>query len=105
MSDSHHVCQGGAWRRTSRERREGCRSRVQAYLCQKHGGLMAVVQTRDLTKGFKESPLGAINNVNLETHEGEFLVFPRPSGSGKTTIFIMIACLEPAPARESLNRA
>ncbi len=44
---------------------------------------MAVVQTRDLTKVFKEGELGAVNDVNLETREGEFLVFLGPSGSGK----------------------
>ena len=47
---------------------------------------MAVVQTRNLTKIFKEGELGAVNNVDLETREGEFLVFLGPSGSGKTTL-------------------
>ncbi len=55
---------------------------------------MAVVQTRDLTKVFKEGQLGAVNNVNFETREGEFLVFLGPSGSGKTTLLRMIAGLE-----------
>src|SRR5215472_8833703 len=36
---------------------------------------MAVVTTRNLTKVFKAGELGAVNDVNLETHEGEFLVF------------------------------
>src|SRR6266516_3716613 len=55
---------------------------------------MAVVVTRNLTKVFKEGELGAVNNVNLETREGEFLVFLGPSGSGKTTLLRMIAGLE-----------
>jgi multiple sugar transport system ATP-binding protein len=55
---------------------------------------MAVVETRNLTKVFKEGQLGAVNNVNLETREGEFLVFLGPSGSGKTTLLRMIAGLE-----------
>ena len=55
---------------------------------------MAVVETRDLTKVFKEGGLGAVNSVNLETREGEFLVFLGPSGSGKTTLLRMIAGLE-----------
>ena len=63
---------------------------------------MAVVQTRDLTKVFKEGHLGAVNNVNLETHEGEFLVFLGPSGSGKTTLLRMIAGLESPTAGEIL---
>jgi multiple sugar transport system ATP-binding protein len=63
---------------------------------------MAVVTTRNLTKVFKEGELGAVNNVNLETREGEFLVFLGPSGSGKTTLLRMIAGLETPTAGEIL---
>jgi multiple sugar transport system ATP-binding protein len=63
---------------------------------------MAVVQTRNVTKVFKEGELGAVNNVNLETREGEFLVFLGPSGSGKTTLLRMIAGLETPTAGEIL---
>jgi multiple sugar transport system ATP-binding protein len=63
---------------------------------------MAVVETRNLTKVFKEGELGAVNNVDLETHEGEFLVFLGPSGSGKTTLLRMIAGLETPTAGEIL---
>src|SRR6201997_1408545 len=63
---------------------------------------MAVVETRDLTKVFKEGQLGAVNNVNLETREGEFLVFLGPSGSGKTTLLRMIAGLEHPTSGEIL---
>src|ERR1035438_506071 len=63
---------------------------------------MAVVQTRDLTKVFKAGQLGAVNNVNLETREGEFLVFLGPSGSGKTTLLRMIAGLETPTSGEIL---
>ena len=63
---------------------------------------MAVVQTRDLTKVFKEGQLGAVNNVNFETREGEFLVFLGPSGSGKTTLLRMIAGLEAPTSGEIL---
>ena len=55
---------------------------------------MAVVETRNLTKIFKAGELGAVNDVNLVTREGEFLVFLGPSGSGKTTLLRMIAGLE-----------
>jgi multiple sugar transport system ATP-binding protein len=55
---------------------------------------MAVVETRNLTKVFKEGELGAVNDVSLATQEGEFLVFLGPSGSGKTTLLRMIAGLE-----------
>ena len=55
---------------------------------------MAIVETRKLTKVFKEGELGAVNDVSLATEEGEFLVFLGPSGSGKTTLLRMIAGLE-----------
>src|SRR5213082_3208184 len=63
---------------------------------------MAVVETRELTKVFKEGGLGAVNSVNLETREGEFLVFLGPSGSGKTTLLRMIAGLETPTSGEVL---
>ncbi len=55
---------------------------------------MAVVETRGLTKVFKEGEEGAVNDVDLVSREGEFLVFLGPSGSGKTTLLRMIAGLE-----------
>jgi multiple sugar transport system ATP-binding protein len=55
---------------------------------------MAVVQTKALTKVFKEGSRGAVNHVDLETREGEFLVLLGPSGSGKSTLLRMIAGLE-----------
>jgi len=63
---------------------------------------MAVVETRNLTKIFKEGELGAVNDVNLASREGEFLVFLGPSGSGKTTLLRMIAGLETPTAGEIL---
>src|SRR6266513_617737 len=64
---------------------------------------MAVVETRSLTKVFTEGELGAVNSVNLETREGEFLVFLGPSGSGKTTLLRMIAGLERQTSAEFLS--
>jgi len=63
---------------------------------------MAVVETRHLTKVFKQGELGAVNDVSLATHEGEFLVFLGPSGSGKTTLLRMIAGLETPTSGEVL---
>src|SRR5438034_7218947 len=63
---------------------------------------MAVVETRNLTKIFKEGELGAVNDVTLATEEGEFLVFLGPSGSGKTTLLRMIAGLETPTSGEIL---
>jgi multiple sugar transport system ATP-binding protein len=63
---------------------------------------MAVVETRNLTKVYKEGQLGAVNDVSFETREGEFLVFLGPSGSGKTTLLRMIAGLETPTSGEIL---
>jgi multiple sugar transport system ATP-binding protein len=54
---------------------------------------MAVLETRKLTKYFSADQ-GAVNEVDLVTREGEFLVFLGPSGSGKSTLLRMIAGLE-----------
>src|SRR5437899_1367388 len=66
------------------------------------GSRTAVVETRNLTKVFKEGHLGGVNDVTLETREGEFLVFLGPSGSGKTTLLRMIAGLENPTSGEIL---
>ncbi len=55
---------------------------------------MAVVETRRLTKIFGKGQEGAVNDVDLVTRDGEFLVFLGPSGSGKSTLLRMIAGLE-----------
>ncbi|MEO8430773.1 MAG: ABC transporter ATP-binding protein [Acidobacteriota bacterium] len=63
---------------------------------------MAIVETRELTKVFKKGEFGAVNDVNLESREGEFLVLLGPSGSGKTTLLRMIAGLEEPTSGEIL---
>src|SRR5947209_11031079 len=63
---------------------------------------MAVVETRNLTKIFKRGNVGAVNNVDLQSREGEFLVLLGPSGSGKTTLLRMIAGLEEPTSGEIL---
>jgi multiple sugar transport system ATP-binding protein len=55
---------------------------------------LAVVETRKLTKVYKKAHEGAVNDVDLVTRDGEFLVFLGPSGSGKSTLLRMIAGLE-----------
>jgi len=54
---------------------------------------MARVEIRNVTKLFGE--VRAVDNVNLRTEEGEFLVLLGPSGCGKTTLLRMIAGIEP----------
>lgn len=53
---------------------------------------MAQVILKNLTKAFKE--VTAVNNVDLEVKNKEFMVFVGPSGCGKTTCLRMIAGLE-----------
>ena len=61
---------------------------------------MASVTLKDLTKEFKE--VVAVNSVNLEIRDKEFLVLVGPSGCGKTTALRMIAGLEEATGGEIL---
>jgi multiple sugar transport system ATP-binding protein len=63
---------------------------------------LAVVETRRLTKFFKKAEDGAVNEVDLVTRDGEFLVFLGPSGSGKSTLLRMIAGLEEPTAGDVL---
>lgn len=55
---------------------------------------MAQVKLADLSKRFKE--VVAVDKVNLEIFDGEFMVLVGPSGCGKTTTLRMIAGLEEA---------
>jgi multiple sugar transport system ATP-binding protein len=61
---------------------------------------MAGVTLRNLTKTFKN--VMAVNNVNLEIRDKEFLVLVGPSGCGKTTALRMVAGLEEATSGEIL---
>src|ERR1700751_639083 len=53
---------------------------------------MAPVHIRQLNKKFDE--VHAVNNVNLEIRDQEFVVLVGPSGCGKTTTLRMVAGLE-----------
>lgn len=53
---------------------------------------MSVLQLRNIKKRFGQ--LEVIHGVDLDVHEGEFLVFVGPSGCGKSTMLRMIAGLE-----------
>src|SRR5919109_1460165 len=59
---------------------------------------MAGVTLRNLTKTFKN--VVAVDNVNLEIRDKEFLVLVGPSGCGKTTALRMVAGLEEATSGE-----
>jgi multiple sugar transport system ATP-binding protein len=53
---------------------------------------MAVVETKSLRKEFGHTI--AVDGIDLETDEGEYLVLLGPSGCGKTTLLRLIAGLE-----------
>jgi multiple sugar transport system ATP-binding protein len=55
---------------------------------------MATVTFRDATRTYPKSTLPAVNRLNLEAKDGEFLVLVGPSGCGKTTSLRMLAGLE-----------
>jgi multiple sugar transport system ATP-binding protein len=54
---------------------------------------MANIRIKNLCKNYKDSS-NAVNNVNLEINDKEFLVLVGPSGCGKSTTLRMIAGLE-----------
>jgi multiple sugar transport system ATP-binding protein len=53
---------------------------------------MATVSTRQVTRKFGD--VNAVNGIDLDVREGEFLVLLGPSGCGKTTLLRMIAGLD-----------
>ncbi len=55
---------------------------------------MAVVEVRSLTKQFEGNVTPAVDDLDLATTEGEYLVLLGPSGCGKTTLLRLIAGLE-----------
>ena len=64
---------------------------------------MAQVSLQSLTKKFDE--VVAVDNVNLEISDKEFVVLVGPSGCGKTTTLRMVAGLEEIYTRKSLDDA
>jgi multiple sugar transport system ATP-binding protein len=61
---------------------------------------MAGVQLKNLTKSFNK--VTAVNSINLEIRDKEFMVLVGPSGCGKTTALRMIAGLEESTGGEIL---
>mgnify|MGYP000888630226 CR=1 FL=1 len=55
---------------------------------------MASLQLKNVVKDFGSAKV--IRGVNLDVHDGEFVVFVGPSGCGKSTLLRMIAGLESA---------
>ncbi|WP_130406686.1 ABC transporter ATP-binding protein [Micromonospora violae] len=54
---------------------------------------MSTVTLKDVTKVFRDGTL-AVDTINLDVNDGEFMVLLGPSGCGKSTVLRMIAGLE-----------
>ncbi|MCW2496203.1 sn-glycerol-3-phosphate ABC transporter ATP-binding protein UgpC [Jatrophihabitans sp.] len=61
---------------------------------------MAVVSYVNATCLYPGNPVPAIDSLNLEIADGEFMVLVGPSGSGKSTALRMLAGLEPTSSGE-----
>ena len=61
---------------------------------------MATVEVKHLTKQFVGNATPAVDDLDLATGEGEYLVLLGPSGCGKTTLLRLIAGLEQPTAGE-----
>jgi multiple sugar transport system ATP-binding protein len=55
---------------------------------------MAEVEYRDATRIYPGTTTPAVSALNLDIHDGEFMVLVGPSGSGKSTALRMLAGLE-----------
>ncbi|GHB21825.1 ABC transporter ATP-binding protein [Salinicola rhizosphaerae] len=55
---------------------------------------MAIVELKNVAKQYGSSNSNAVDNFNLTTRDGEFVVLVGPSGCGKSTTMRMIAGLE-----------
>src|SRR5271157_5590416 len=56
-----------------------------------------IIELKDLSKVYKmgeENIVKALDHINLEIHEGEFVSIMGPSGSGKSTLMSILGCLD-----------
>ena len=55
-----------------------------------------IVEIKDLKKSYENGNIKALNGINLEIEEGEFVSIIGPSGSGKSTLLNMLGALDVA---------
>src|SRR6266480_6656275 len=65
------------------------------FLAESKGCAMAQVSYVNATCIYANNPVPAVNELDLEIADGEFMVLVGPSGSGKSTALRMLAGLEP----------
>jgi multiple sugar transport system ATP-binding protein len=65
------------------------------FFAESKGCAMAQVSYVNATCIYPNNPVPAVNELNLEIADGEFMVLVGPSGSGKSTALRMLAGLEP----------
>ena len=53
-----------------------------------------IVEIKDLKKSYENGNIKALNGINLEIEEGEFVSIIGPSGSGKSTLLNMLGALD-----------
>ncbi|MEG0882804.1 MAG: ATP-binding cassette domain-containing protein, partial [Janthinobacterium sp.] len=62
---------------------------------------MAAISLRGIRKTYGDGP-EIVKGLDLDIHDGEFMVFVGPSGCGKSTLLRMIAGLEDISGGELL---
>jgi putative ABC transport system ATP-binding protein len=55
---------------------------------------MKIVKIKNLKKSYEKGNIKALNGINLEINEGEFIAIIGPSGSGKSTLLNMLGGLD-----------
>lgn len=61
-----------------------------------------IINVKNLVKTFEQGQVKALNGVNLEVSEGEFLAIMGPSGCGKSTLLHILGALERPTSGEAI---
>jgi putative ABC transport system ATP-binding protein len=75
-----------------------------AGIFRQQGAGMSLVSLRDVSKEYLlgEAPVAALNGINLEIKEGEFIAVWGPSGSGKSTLCNLVGIIDTPTTGEVL---